>query len=60
MFDLSFWFFPTVTENDPADFKMPYRVYGKVDEQLMFQRYQRLDNQEKPTILYPGRANLLL
>jgi hypothetical protein len=59
MFDLGFWLFPSVTENDPADFKMPYRVHGKLDRELMLNRYMRLDNVEKPTIVYPGIANLL-
>ena len=60
MFDLGFWLYPSVTENDPADFKMPYRVCGKLDRELMFQRYMRLDNVEKPTIVNPGAASLLL
>lgn len=60
MFDLGVWFYPAVTENDPADFKMPYRVHGKFDREVIFRRYMRLENSEKPTIVYPGAASLLL
>ena len=28
--------------NDPADFKMPYLVYGRCDLERMYERYQRL------------------
>lgn len=31
-------------ENMPEDFKMPHRIYGKIAEQLMIERYGRLHN----------------
>lgn len=48
-----------VEENDPEDFKMPYRVYGKFEREVLFSKYKALENLEKPTILYPGIAKLL-
>jgi hypothetical protein len=30
--------------NDPDDFKMPYRLYGKTDLENMLHRYQKLSN----------------
>lgn len=48
-----------IEENDLEDFKMPYRIYGKTDRELLLARYRALENLEKPTILYPGIAKLL-
>lgn len=48
-----------IEENDPEDFKMPYRIYGKTDRELLLARYQALENLEKPTIIYPGIAKFL-
>jgi hypothetical protein len=31
-------------ENDKADFKMPYRNYGKQDKEIMLAKYMRLTN----------------
>ena len=31
-------------ENDMTDFKMPYRLFGKFDEQIMIDRYKKLTN----------------
>ncbi len=31
-------------ENDMDDFKMPYRMYGKTDLEIMIMRYKRLSN----------------
>lgn len=47
------------TENDPADFRMPYRVYGQFERELLLQRYMRLDPVEKPPFVYPRIVNLL-
>jgi hypothetical protein len=33
--------------NDPRDFKMPYKVYGKIDLEIMNSKYQRLHNFSK-------------
>lgn len=32
------------TVNDMDDFKMPYRLYGKTDLEVMLDKYQRLSN----------------
>ncbi|MBW4667202.1 MAG: hypothetical protein KME60_07105 [Cyanomargarita calcarea GSE-NOS-MK-12-04C] len=32
------------TENDPEDFKMPYKLFGKFDKEVMFRKYQGLSN----------------
>lgn len=29
-------------ENDPEDFQMPYRLYGKTDREVMAHKYGRL------------------
>lgn len=31
-------------ENDMDDFKMPYRLYGKTDLEIMTMRYKKLSN----------------
>lgn len=31
-------------ENDMDDFKMPYRMYGKTDLEIMTMRYKKLSN----------------
>lgn len=59
MLDLGSWIYPVVIENDPADFKMPYRLHGRVDRENMMARYMRLENLEKPTIVYPAITNFL-
>lgn len=33
--------------NDPEDFKIPYKIYGKVDLEVMANRYNRLTNKPK-------------
>lgn len=33
--------------NDINDFSMPYKVYGKLDESIMIERYKRLTNKPK-------------
>jgi hypothetical protein len=30
--------------NDMDDFKMPYKIYGKLDKELMIDKYKRLRN----------------
>lgn len=37
----------TEVTNDPQDFKMPYKHYGKTDEELMKQKYESLSNKPK-------------
>lgn len=32
----------TEYQNDPEDFQMPYRLYGKTDLEVMAQKYDRL------------------
>lgn len=34
-------------QNDLLDFKMPYRIHGKIDEEIMIDKYQRLKNQSR-------------
>lgn len=34
-------------KNDESDFKMPYSIYGKLEKEIMFDRYMNLTN--KPT-----------
>ncbi|QMS87311.1 hypothetical protein HUN01_06830 [Nostoc edaphicum CCNP1411] len=33
--------------NDPRDFKMPYRIFGKIELEVMKNKYQRLNNKSK-------------
>jgi len=33
--------------NDLDDFKMPYKVYGKFDLEVMIDKYHRLNNKSK-------------
>lgn len=33
--------------NDINDFSMPYKIYGKLDESIMIERYKRLTNKPK-------------
>lgn len=30
--------------NDPQDFKMPYKLYGKTEREVMQEKYQTLNN----------------
>lgn len=59
MYNMQKLFIRHFTENDPADFRMPYRVFGRFERELMFQRYMRLEHVEKPPFVYPKIVNLL-
>lgn len=59
MLDLGDWLESVEEENDPDDFQMPYRIFGPTDEAIMLDRYMRLENVEKPTIVYPAIVSLL-
>lgn len=41
-------------ENDPADFKMPYSTYGKLEREVMFVKYERLEKITIGVIIRPG------
>ena len=41
-------------ENDPADFKMPYSTYGKLEREVMFVRYERLEKISYGVFVRPG------
>lgn len=36
---------PKEIVNDLDDFKMPYRLYGRTDLEIMIDKYQKLSNQ---------------
>ncbi|NJM22595.1 MAG: hypothetical protein HC907_29755 [Richelia sp. SM1_7_0] len=36
-----------VEVNDIQDFSMPYKVYGKLDKEIMLDKYNRLTNKPK-------------
>lgn len=59
MLDLADWLNSFEEENDPDDFQMPYRIFGPTDEAIMRDRYMRLENVEKPNIVYPAIVSLL-
>jgi hypothetical protein len=47
--------------NDPDDFKMPYQIYGKIDLEVMIDKYNRLTNKPKSYLqvrFYNGKATL--
>lgn len=33
--------------NDPDDFKVPYKIYGRTDLEVMLDKYNRLTNNAK-------------
>jgi hypothetical protein len=37
--------------NDPDDFKMLYKIYGKLDLQIMTDKYNRLTNKSKHPLI---------
>lgn len=39
-------------ENDPADFKVPYRWHGVTERELMRQRYDKLQPRSNPQCVY--------
>jgi hypothetical protein len=43
--------------NDPDDFKMPYQIYGKIDLELLTDKYNRLTNQSKHPLVRRYRQN---
>jgi hypothetical protein len=46
--------------NDPADFKMPYTIYGKNDLEVMADKYNQLNNKPKSLLdvrFVNGKAN---
>lgn len=59
MYNLKRLFTRYVEENDPADFMVPYRVFGRFEREVLYQRYMRLDHIEKPPFVYPKIVNLL-
>jgi hypothetical protein len=39
---------PYLIINDLADFKLPYQIAGKIDLEVMTDRYNHLSNKPKP------------
>lgn len=37
---------------DPRGFKMPYEIYGELDEWIKYNRYQHLTNRPRSPMLY--------
>jgi hypothetical protein len=37
--------------NDPEDFKIPYKIYGQVDLEIMTDKYNRLTNSSKHPLI---------
>jgi len=44
-------------ENDPEDFQMPYRLYGKTDLEVMASKYDRLRKTSHSYIVRLGIAD---
>lgn len=45
------------SENDPDDFQMPYRLYGKTDLEVMAHKYDRLRKSSYGYIVRLGIAD---
>jgi hypothetical protein len=48
-----------VIVNDINDFKIPYKIYGKIDREIMLDKYNRLTNNPKSYLqvrFYNGTA----
>lgn len=59
MYNLKKLFGRYIEENDPADFRMPYRVFGQFEREVLLRRYMRLEHVERPPFVYPKIVNLL-
>lgn len=59
MFNLTEWVEGLEYENDPKAYKPLLRNVGTLTQRIMFERYMKIDEVEKPNISYPGITRYL-